>query len=147
MLDKAKAFVEEKKGEWDHIQWDQLLNDLQSQGVKLTDEAKSRFGEILEGLKGVYSEAAKTEGVAKTLTEVKDQVVTFVQANSSGWDQAAWDSFVQNIQKKGVELSGEGQKYLGNIAEAAKKIVEDQLENNQGSASSAKSSASSSTTA
>ena len=47
LLESGKTFIEEKKGQWDHIQWDSLLSDLQTKGANLTDEAKHRFGEAL----------------------------------------------------------------------------------------------------
>lgn len=142
LLDSGKAFVEEKKGEWDHIQWDQLLSDIQKNGEQLTDEAKHRFGEILEGLKGIYNEAGKTEGVAKTLDQVKNKVVDFVKANSNGWDQAAWESFLAEIQNSGVTLTNETRAYLSNIAEAARKLVEEQIERGNASSGSSAGSAS-----
>ena len=124
MLDKGKSFIEEKKGEWDHIQWDSLLNDVQSKGSQLTDEAKHRFGEALEGMKGIYVEMGKTDEVAKTLTTIKDATIKFVTAHKEGWDHVAWEQFLADLQKSGVSLTDSTKAYLGNMVEAARKLYQ-----------------------
>ncbi|MCB1145603.1 MAG: hypothetical protein KDK38_02280 [Leptospiraceae bacterium] len=122
LLESGKTFIEEKKGQWDHIQWDSLLSDLQTKGANLTDEAKHRFGEALEGLKGIYGEVNKTEEVAKVLGSVKDQTLKFVQAHKDGWDHVAWEQFLAEIQQSGVNLTESTKAYLGNLVEAVRRL-------------------------
>ncbi len=122
MLDKARKFVEEQKGQWDHLQWNQLLNDLQKKGLELSDEAKHRFGEVLEGMKGIYHQASQTEGVSKVLNTIKEQAIEFVQANKNGWDHSAWEKLLADIKSSGVNLTDETRTYLGNLVEALRKL-------------------------
>lgn len=124
MLEKGRKFVEEQKGQWEHIQWDELLGDLQSKGGQLTDEAKHRFGEALEGMKNIYGEMAQTEGVKNSLSKIKDHTVKFVSAHKDGWDHKAWEKLLEDLNKEGIVLTEQTKKYLGNLVEATQKLYD-----------------------
>lgn len=49
-----KNFVIKQKGEWDHIKWENFLEDVRQKGVTLTDDTAKLPGGILESLKKIY---------------------------------------------------------------------------------------------
>jgi len=51
---------------------------------------------------------------------VSEDMVGFVKDNKGAWDHSKWESFVQDLQKKGIEMNEQTTSYLGGILEAAK---------------------------
>jgi hypothetical protein len=54
LLEVASEFVEEKRGWWEHPDWEGFLNRLHSEGFNLSEEVKAPIGNILEIFKGYY---------------------------------------------------------------------------------------------
>ncbi len=48
--------------------------------------------------------------------------VDFVTKTKGIWDQAGWESFLKDLQKKGVEYTDESRSYFGEVLEAAKQL-------------------------
>lgn len=122
VIDKAKDFIETTKGHWDHIQWNDLLSNFQEKGSQLSDEAKHRFGEVLEGIKGIYSEAKDVTAISQSLNTIKEQAIEFVHSHKEGWDHAAWEELLANLRSSGVDLNRNATAYLGNMLEALKRL-------------------------
>lgn len=123
MLNQAKKFIEEQQGKWEHSEWVELLAKVQKKGVELSDEAKHRFGEVLEGMKAIYHELGQTQKVGEVLNTIKEKSLNFVERNRHGWDHAAWEEFVKDIENSGIELTEAMKTYLGHVIEALKKLL------------------------
>lgn len=54
LLELAGKFVVAQKGQWDHDQWETLLQKAASLGVVVDDESKRNLGNILESCKYFY---------------------------------------------------------------------------------------------
>jgi hypothetical protein len=54
LLETAAAFVEERKGWWEHHDWESFLGRLHEQGFNLSEEVKAPIGNILEIFKSYY---------------------------------------------------------------------------------------------
>ncbi len=53
--EQTAMFVEQTKGTWDHLGWENFVKDLQQKGIHLTEETTVYLGEVLESTKNVYS--------------------------------------------------------------------------------------------
>lgn len=54
IINNAKNFITKQKGTWDHIKWENFLEEMKSKGVTMTDDTKSLLGSVLESLKKLY---------------------------------------------------------------------------------------------
>ncbi len=54
LLEHASEFVEERKGWWEHHDWESFLARLEERGFSLSEEVKAPIGNILEIFKGYY---------------------------------------------------------------------------------------------
>mgnify|MGYP001044454953 CR=1 FL=1 len=70
LLDTSYQFVLDQKGNWNHVEWESLLNQLASMGVEATDETKRSLGNILEACKNLYN-AGYANGEAKAAAKPK----------------------------------------------------------------------------
>ncbi len=122
LIGLAGKFVQQQKGTWDNDAWVGFLSDMQNQGIKVTEEVQSNAGTLLEGMKNFYDAARGTKGLENVMKETADSVTEFVKKNQGKWDQAAWDAFLKDLQKKGVTLNEETQAYIGKILEVAKEL-------------------------
>lgn len=122
ILSNAQKFVDEQKGKWDEMQWQEFLNDMQKKGIEITDEMKSNAGAVLESMKNVYNSMSATEGVSASLADITNEIVQFVKKQKGSWNHEEWEALLQSLQKKGMELTDETKNYVGGILEAAKKI-------------------------
>jgi hypothetical protein len=119
-MDAASKFVEQNKGTWDHKAWTDLMSNMQKKGLEVNSEMMACTGTVLECMKKYYGATSNTQGIVKTMNKVSENMVDFVKDNKGMWDHAKWTAFVQDLQKKGVEMNEETTSYLGGILEAAK---------------------------
>ncbi|MBF0338640.1 MAG: hypothetical protein HQL05_12525 [Nitrospirae bacterium] len=64
--------------------------------------------------------------MAAKVTELFDELVriagSFVERQKGAWDHSAWLDFLSGVQKKGVDVSEDVQRYIGSMLEAMKKL-------------------------
>ncbi len=48
-------FIKKTNGIWGHSEWEMLLNDIQKEGINLTDETMAYIGGILESANKIYA--------------------------------------------------------------------------------------------
>ncbi|MBF0317662.1 MAG: hypothetical protein HQL04_05750 [Nitrospirae bacterium] len=64
--------------------------------------------------------------MATKVTDVFDELVRiagkFVERQKGAWDHSAWLDFLSGVQKKGVDVSEDVQRYIGSMLEAMKKL-------------------------
>ncbi len=79
LSDLTAKFIEKTKGQWEHLEWEKFVKDIQQKGIDLTEETRSFLGEILENSKKFYfslplvTKEAKEEKVEKDVTEEKEK--------------------------------------------------------------------------
>jgi hypothetical protein len=56
LVSRARKFVEQQRGRWDHAAWEKLVNDLSKSGVNMGDDARRHLGNMLEAVKHFYTE-------------------------------------------------------------------------------------------
>ena len=120
LIKRASQFVEKQKGVWDHTKWEAFLADIQKKGDEMTDEMSDHLGVVLESMKKFYSDA--TETGRKMHAEIAEQAADLVEKTKGKWEHLDWESFVEDIQKKGVELTEDAKRDLGEMLESAKKF-------------------------
>lgn len=54
LLETAAEFVEEKRGWWEHAEWESFLQNLHVKGFHLSEEHRAPIGSILEIFKKYY---------------------------------------------------------------------------------------------
>jgi len=54
LLEIASEFVEERRGWWEHPDWESFLDKLNQEGFSLTEDVKAPIGNILEIFKAYY---------------------------------------------------------------------------------------------
>ncbi|KJU82174.1 hypothetical protein MBAV_005632 [Candidatus Magnetobacterium bavaricum] len=64
--------------------------------------------------------------MAAKVTDVFDELVQiagkFVERQKGAWDHSAWLDLLSGVQKKGVDVSEDVQRYIGSMLEAMKKL-------------------------
>jgi hypothetical protein len=137
LIKKASQFVEKQKGVWDHSKWEAFLSDIQKKGDELSDDMQDHLGVVLESMKKFYKDAAITG--RKMRAEISDQVAELVEKTKGKWEHLDWEKFVADLQKKGIELTEDAKRDLGDILESAKKfyssLPQDKVEKTAASAS------------
>ena len=68
LLEIASEFVEERRGWWEHPDWESFLDRLDKEGFSLTEEMKAPVGNILEIFKSYYH-----SGNFQTITEKRQE--------------------------------------------------------------------------
>ncbi len=122
LIDLSRKFVEGQKGVWDHTAWMDFLSDVQKKGVELSDDMTAYLGSVLEAMKNVYGAATATKGIGKVMSDGSKLTVDFITKTKGVWDQAGWELFLKDLQKKGVELTDETTSYFGEVLEASRKL-------------------------
>jgi hypothetical protein len=126
-MDMASKFVEQNKGTWDHKAWMDFMNNMQRKGLEMNPDMMACTGTVLECMKKYYGAASNTQGIMKVMSKASENMVDFVKDNKGMWDHARWESFVQDMQKKGIEMNDQTTAYLGGILEAAKGLYSIQV--------------------
>ncbi|KJR40538.1 hypothetical protein MCHI_003557 [Candidatus Magnetoovum chiemensis] len=52
--------------------------------------------------------------------EIIDLAAKFIEKQKGEWDHIAWNDFVHNVQKRGIEITDDLKRYLGGVLESAK---------------------------
>ncbi len=64
--------------------------------------------------------------MAKDVTKIFNDLIglsgKFVDSQKGGWDQKAWESFLSDVQKQGLDMRDEMQSSLGSVLESMKKV-------------------------
>ncbi|MBF0318956.1 MAG: hypothetical protein HQL01_04005 [Nitrospirae bacterium] len=62
----------------------------------------------------------------KQMTETFDRLLKlandFVERQKGTWDHAAWLGFLEEVQKKGIEMTSDMERYIGLVLETLKKV-------------------------
>lgn len=120
LIKQATEFVEKNREGWDHKTWLDFLSNIQSTGIKLTEEVQSYLGLMVESIKN-FNEDAFQKG-RKVTDVISEQTAHFIQQTKGIWDHSKWENFVKELTHKGVQVSGETISSLGDFLESAKKL-------------------------
>lgn len=122
LIKLASQFVEQQKGAWDHTAWMDFISDLQKKGLETNEEFKSQLGTVVESMKNVYNALTATKSIESAVADLSDNTVQFIKKNKGVWDHSEWETFIKDIQKKGIELNEEAISYMGGVVEASKSL-------------------------
>ncbi len=122
LVDLAGKFVEKQKGAWDHTAWLDLLSDVQKKGIELSDDMTANIGSVLEGMKKVYETTAATKGMENVMSDISELTVNFIKKTKGVWDQSGWETYLKDLQTKGVNLTDETRSYLEEVLKASKEL-------------------------
>jgi hypothetical protein len=75
LLEMASEFVEERKGWWEHPDWENYLARLQKAGYRLSEESKAPVGSILEIFK-VYYHGSRFQTIRENRQEPLERIET-----------------------------------------------------------------------
>ena len=118
LVDLAGKFVESQKGAWDHTAWLNFVSDVQQKGLELSDDMKDNLGLVLESMKKFYSASADTKGIETVMANISNYTMDYFKKTKGVWNQSEWETYLSDVQKKGVELTDETRSYLGEVFES-----------------------------
>ncbi len=122
LIELSTKFVAQQGGKWDHTAWLEFLSDIQKMGYNLTHDMQSYLGSMLESMKKLYGTTTATTGLESIILGIANNTVNFIKQTRGMWDHQGWETFLKELQKKGVDLTEESTTYLGGILEAAKEL-------------------------
>ncbi len=122
LIDLAGKFVEGQKGMWDDTAWQDFLRDVRKKGFEPSDDMKDYLGSVLEAMKKVYGATTDTKGMENAIPDISELAVKFIKKTQGTWDQSGWESFLGDLQKKGIHLTDETKAYFGDILEATREL-------------------------
>jgi len=76
---QAATFIEKTRGQWEHLEWEKFVDDIQKKGVHLTEETRSYLGEVLESIKKFYGSLPLPVKEEKKEREVRKATRTGVE--------------------------------------------------------------------
>ena len=106
------TFVGKHKGMWNHNDWLNFLFEIQKRGIDVSEDMKLRFGYVLESMKKVYNSLSKTEHIENIMVDISHYTIDFFKNTGGIWSQTEWEKFLNNVQKKGINLNDEIRAYL-----------------------------------
>lgn len=118
----ATKFVESQKGTWDHYAWLDFISEVQRKGFDITDDLQDQLGVVAESMKKCYNAVADTKGFQNILGDISQSTIEFIKKTKGVWDNAGWESYLKDLQKKGLALNDQTQSYAGNILESVKSL-------------------------
>lgn len=122
LVKSATTFVEQHKGTWKHYEWIAFMTDVKKKGMDINFELQNNIGTMLNSLKE-YLGYAEGEGKAvKPLKDLSESVAKFIKETKGKWDHTAWEAFLTDLSKKGIDLSERATSYIGNVLESAKNV-------------------------
>jgi hypothetical protein len=122
LMNLSGRFVESQKGAWNHTAWLDFLAGLRKKGFELTDTMKTYVGSVMESMKKVYEASIATKRMEELISDIADQTVSFMKNTKGVWDQKEWESYLKDLQEKGIGLTDETRNYLGGVLEAAREL-------------------------
>lgn len=122
LIELATKFVEQQGGKWDHTAWLEFLSEIQKSGYNLSHDMQSYLGSMLESLKKVHGSINSTGRIESVMLGLSESTVNFIKSTKGMWNQSNWDSFLKDLQQKGLELTDETTSYVGGVLEAAKEL-------------------------
>lgn len=122
LMELATKFVEQQGGTWDHSAWLEFLSELQKKGFSISHDMQSYMGNMMESMKKLHSSLSATSGLENIMLGISENTISFIKKTKGVWDHSAWEAFVKDIQKKGVEVNEETKNYLGKVLESAKEL-------------------------
>ncbi|MEO5359561.1 MAG: hypothetical protein H7843_03825 [Nitrospirota bacterium] len=122
LIELASKFVDQQGGKWDHTAWLEFLSNIQKKGFYLSNDMQSYLGSMLESMKKLYTTISSTAELQSTLLGISENTITFIKKTQGTWDHTGWESFIKDLQKRGLSLTEEATTYLGGVLEAAKEL-------------------------
>jgi hypothetical protein len=122
LMNLSGKFVESQKGAWNHTAWLDFLAGIQKKGFELTDSMRTYIGSVLESMKKIYEATVATKRLEKVMSDISDHTVNFLKSTKGIWNQKEWESFLKDLQEKGIGLTDETRNYLGGVLEASRKL-------------------------
>ena len=122
IINNAKSFVKKQKGNWDNAKWEKFLSDIQKKGTTISEESTEFLGSALDSLKDFYNTyaAEKVKGGTSLFDEIITSAKQFVEEQKGKWDHTQWESFLSDLQDKGVSITEEIKNSIGDILESLK---------------------------
>jgi hypothetical protein len=108
----ASKFVDNQKVLWEHNRWLDFLLEMQKKGIDVSDEMKTRFGQVLESMKKVYNTLSGTSEIENIMVEISEHMFRFSKNTENIWSQSQWEILLGTIEKKGIELNDELRVYF-----------------------------------
>ncbi len=122
LADLAIKFVEFQKGAWDHTAWSDFLLDVQKAGFELTDDMRDYLSSVLESMIKLYKTSTDTRDIQCSSLDIFEHSVHFFMKTRGVYDLSEWETFLKDLQKKGIQCNEEARAYLRTVFEAANEI-------------------------
>ncbi|MBF0318524.1 MAG: hypothetical protein HQL01_01790 [Nitrospirae bacterium] len=115
-------FVDIQKGTWDHLEWERLVSKVKQMGYEMSGDIMYNLGTSLEAFKKLYLSKTSKDDLNKIVADIPKSISSFIDETKGMWEHADWLRLLKEIEKAGVTLTEETQKYIGDLLEGAKRL-------------------------
>ncbi|MBF0542411.1 MAG: hypothetical protein HQK91_13290 [Nitrospirae bacterium] len=122
LLKSATNFVEQNKGTWKHYDWIAFMTEVKKKGTEINYDLQNNIGTMLESMKDYLGYVTGTGKEGHPLKDVSETVANFIKDTKGKWDHTAWEAFLSELSKKGIDLTERTTSYIGNVLESAKSV-------------------------
>ncbi|MBF0516186.1 MAG: diguanylate cyclase [Nitrospirae bacterium] len=123
ILSHSLQFVLQHTSGWGHSEWMEFLIALKEHGVFISKTVEPHVGAIIETLRKFYMlPQPKAGGIEEIMSLLCNETANFIVSNNGIWTIQDWESFLEDINSKGITLDNQASLLLLSIIEAAKSL-------------------------
>ncbi|MBF0554144.1 MAG: hypothetical protein HQK96_06230 [Nitrospirae bacterium] len=122
LINTVGKFVDMQKGTWDHLEWERLVSKVQRMGYEMSGDIIYNLGATVESLKKLYLSKTGKDDMLRIVTDVPKSIARFIDETKGMWEHADWLRLLEEIEKVGIAISEETQRYIGDMLEASRRL-------------------------
>ncbi|MBF0566139.1 MAG: hypothetical protein HQK89_12950 [Nitrospirae bacterium] len=128
LINFSGRFVEQQKGVWDYFAWIDFLSEVKNKGIDITDEMRCYISSFLESMKKLYIASTANTGIRNVVMDTSMHVAEFARRTNGGWNTSDTETFINELQKKGIGITEETKHNIVGVIESAKNIYTSTIE-------------------
>ncbi|MBF0488350.1 MAG: hypothetical protein HQK98_09340 [Nitrospirae bacterium] len=122
LISTVGKFVDMQKGTWDHLEWERLVSKVQRMGYEMSGDIVYNLGTTVESLKKLYLSKTSKDEMLRIVTDVPKGIAHFMEETRGIWEHADWLRLLKEMEKVGIAISEDTQKYIGDMLEASRRL-------------------------
>ncbi|MBF0567373.1 hypothetical protein [Candidatus Magnetominusculus dajiuhuensis] len=122
LINTVGKFVDMQKGTWDHLEWERLVSKVQRMGYEMSGDIVYNLGTTVESLKKLYFSKTSKDEMLRIVTDVPKGIARFIEETRGMWEHADWLRLLEDMEKVGIAISEDTQRYIGDMLEASRRL-------------------------